>query len=321
MSKKVDFKTVKRLFSYIIKRYKIQFIFVMILVLISSAVTVISSLFLESLVDDYIEPMLRADVAEFSPLLKALMIMAVIYIVGVLSNYLYNRIMAVISQGTLRNIRNEMFEKMQRLPIKYFDTHLHGDIMSHYTNDIDTLRELITRGIPQIFNLTITILMTVIAMITTNIYLTFLVLIIGAIMIFVTKNIGGKSSTYFIRQQETLGKVDGYIEEMINAQKVIKVFSHEEESKDNFKKMNDELYEDTKNANSYANILMPALANLGNLLYVLVGVVGGALLINNIGGITLGIVVSFVNLSKNFSMPIAQLSQQINSIVMAIARC
>ncbi len=319
MLKKLDMSTVKRLFKYIIKEYKIQLIFVLIFVILSSLGTVSSSLFLESLVDDYITPMLESDVADFAPLIKALSIMAVIYIIGLTSAYLYNRIMVNIGQGTLKNIRNEMFEKMQRLPIKYFDTHLHGDIMSHYTNDIDTLRELIARGIPQILSMVLTIVVTFIAMLSTSTYLTILAVIIGILMVFTTKKIGGRSSRYFIKQQESLGIVDGYIEEMISGQKVIKVFNHEEEAKKDFKKLNDELYEDTRKANTYANVLMPALANLGNLLYVFVGVIGGILLINGIGGITLGVIVSFVNLSKNFAMPISQLSQQINSIIMAIA--
>ena len=208
---------------------------------------------------------------------------------------------------------------MQRLPIRYFDTHLHGDIMSHYTNDIDTLRELISRGIPQILNLSITVIATFIAMITTNAYLTILVVFNAIFIIFTTKKIAGKSSKYFIKQQETIGKVDGYIEEMISGQKVIKVFNHEDQVKEEFNRLNNELYEDTKNANSYANILMPALANLGNLLYVFVAIVGGFLLIKGWGNMTLGIIVAFVNLSKSFTMPIAQLSQQINSIIMAVA--
>ena len=319
MSKKIDMTTVKRLFKYIFKEYKIQFIFVLIFVLLSSLVSVSSSLFLESLVDNYITPILDTGVIDFSPLIKALLIMCIIYLTGIVSTYIYNRIMVNIGQGTLKNIRNEMFEKMQKLPIRFFDTHLHGDIMSHYTNDIDTLRELITRGMPQILSLVITIVMTFIAMVVTSIYLTFLVLIVTFFMFMTTKRIGGKSSKYFIKQQETIGVVDGYIEEMISGQKVVKVFNYEEEAKRKFNDLNKELYEDTKNANSYANILMPALANLGNLLYVFIGILGGFLLVNGVGGITLGVIVAFVNLSKNFTMPITQLSQQINSIIMAIA--
>ncbi|MBR3163518.1 MAG: ABC transporter ATP-binding protein [Clostridia bacterium] len=319
MNKKLDKNTLKRLSGYIFKQYKVRFIFVIIFIIISSATSVASSLFLERLVDDYIEPMLNMDNPVFTGLLHALLVMIAIYIIGITSNYLYNRIMIVIGQGTLRDIRNEMFAKMQNLPIRYFDTHLNGDIMSYYTNDIDTLREMISRGIPQVFNLSITLVMTLIAMLTTNVYLTGLVLVVSICMIAATKRITGHSRKYFIKQQQSIGKVDGYIEEMIAGQKVIKVFNHEDEAKENFKKLNDELFEDAKKANSYANILMPTLANLGNLLYVLVAIIGGIMLFNNFGGVTLGVIVAFVNLSKSFSMPIAQLSQQINSIIMAMA--
>lgn len=319
MKNKIDFGTLKRLLKGIFKHYKIQFIMVVILIMISSSVSIAASLFMESLIDDYITPMLSDEVANFNPLIKALEVMGIIYVVGIISSYTYNRIMVVIAQGTLKNIRNELFEKMQHLPIRYFDTHLHGDIMSHYTNDIDTLMEFITRGIPQILSLSMTVIVTFIAMLTTNMYLSILVILTTIVMIIVTKKIAGKSSRYFIKQQESIGIVDGYIEEMISGQKVIKVFNHEEEAKRNFKNINDKLYEDSKNANSYANILMPILANLGNLLYVFVAIIGGLLLINGFGNVTLGIVVAFVNLSKSFSMPIMQLSQQINSIIMAVA--
>lgn len=319
MKNKIDIGTLKRLLKGIFKHYKIQFIMVVILIMISSSVSIVASLFMESLIDDYIMPMLSEEVANFNPLIKALEVMGIIYVVGIISSYTYNRIMVVIAQGTLKNIRNELFEKMQHLPIRYFDTHLHGDIMSHYTNDIDTLMEFITRGIPQILSLSMTVIVTFIAMLTTNMYLSILVILTTIVMIIVTKKIAGKSSRYFIKQQESIGIVDGYIEEMISGQKVIKVFNHEEEAKRNFKNINDKLYEDSKNANSYANILMPILANLGNLLYVFVAIIGGLLLINGFGNVTLGIVVAFVNLSKSFSMPIMQLSQQINSIIMAVA--
>ena len=319
MNKKLDKNTLKRLSGYIFKEHKLRFFFVVVFIIISSATSVASSLFLERLVDDYIEPMLATENPVFTGLLHALLIMVVIYAIGIASNYLYNRMMIVIGQGTLRDIRGEMFRKMQSLPIRYFDTHLNGDIMSYYTNDVDTLREMISRGIPQVLNLSITLVMTFIAMITTNVYLTGLVLVVAVCMLMATKHITGHSRKYFIKQQQSLGKVDGYIEEMIAGQKVIKVFNHEEEAKENFRKLNNELFEDAKNANSYANILMPTLANLGNLLYVLVAIVGGIMLFNNFGGVTLGVIVAFVNLSKSFTMPIAQLSQQINSIIMAMA--
>ena len=317
--KKIDKRTISRLLGYIFKKYKLQFMIVMILVILSSLTSVASSLFIEKLIDDYISPMLLDENPIFTPLLKALSIMGCIYLVGIVSTYFYNRMMSKISQGTLKTIRDEMFEKMQKLPIRYFDTHTHGDIMSYYTNDADTLRELISRGIPEIVTMIITIVSTFIAMLYTSTYLTILVLCILFTMLKVTKNIGGKSSRYFIKQQESIAKANGYIEEMINGQKVVKVFTHEEEAIENFKRINEELCDDATNANRYSNILMPALANLGNIQFVLVGVVGGMLAINGVGGLTIGAIASFLNLSKSFSMPISKLSQQINSIVMAMA--
>jgi ATP-binding cassette subfamily B protein len=318
-NKKFDKQVMKRLLGIIFKTYKIEFLVVMILVILSSLTSVASSLFIEKLIDDYISPMLLQDNPVFTPLFKALAIMACIYLIGILSTYFYNRIMSKISQGTLKTIRDEMFEKMQKLPIKYFDTHTHGDIMSYYTNDADTLRELISRGIPEIVSMVITIVSTFVAMIYTSAYLTILVIFILIAMLKVTQNIGGKSSTYFIKQQQSIAKVNGYIEEMINGQKVVKVFTHEDEAIKEFKKINDELCEDATKANKYSNILMPALANLGNIQFVLVGVIGGLLAVNGIGGLTVGAIASFLNLSKSFSMPISKLSQQINSIVMAMA--
>ena len=317
--KKVDKKTIGRLLGYVFKEYKVQFVIVMILVVLSSLTSIASSLFMETLIDDYISPMLLQENPVFTPLLKALAIMACIYIIGILSSYFYNIIMSKTSQGTLKTIRDEMFEKMEKLPIRYFDTHTHGDIMSYYTNDTDTLRELISRGIPEIVSMVITIISTFIAMLCTSAYLTLLVIVVAIVMFKVTKNIGGKSSRYFIKQQASIAKENGYIEEMINGQKVIKVFSHEEEAIENFKKINDELCNDTTLANKYSNILMPALANLGNIQFVLVGVLGGLLAINGIGGITVGAIASFLSLSKSFTMPISRLSQQINAIVMAMA--
>lgn len=317
--KKFDTKTMKRLLDYVFREYKLRFCIVMVLVIISSLTSVASSLFIESLIDDYITPMLAEQNPVFLPLLKALTVMACIYVVGIISIYFYNRIMSTISQGTLKTIRDEMFEKMQKLPIKYFDTHTHGDIMSYYTNDTDALRELISRGIPHIVSMIITIISTFIAMLFTSVPLTLLVICVLIAMLKVTKNITGKSSKYFIKQQQSIAKANGYIEEMINGQKVIKVFSHEEESVENFKKINAELCEDSTFANRYSNILMPALANIGNLQFVLIGVLGGVLAINGVGGLTIGGIVAFLNLSKSFTMPISRLSQQINLIVMALA--
>ncbi len=317
--KKVDRQTLTRLLGYVFREYKLQFAIVLILVVFSSLTNIASSLFIESLIDDYISPMLLQDNPVFTPLLKALAIMACIYLVGIVSSYLYNRIMSKISQGTLKTIRDEMFAKMQRLPIKYFDTHTHGDIMSYYTNDTDTLRELISRGIPEIFSMVITLVSTFVAMLCTSAYLTVLVIFLAIIMVKVTQNIGGKSSKYFVRQQITIAKANGFIEEMINGQKVIKVFSHEEQSIKDFKEINDELCNATTLANKYSNILMPALANLGNIQFVLVVVIGGLLAIYGIGGMTVGAIAAFLNLSKSFTIPISRLSQQINSIVMAMA--
>lgn len=317
--KKFDTKTMKRLLGYVFREYKLRFCIVMVLVIISSLTSVASSLFIESLIDDYITPMLAEQNPVFLPLLKALTVMACIYVVGIISIYFYNRIMSSISQGTLKTIRDEMFEKMQKLPIKYFDTHTHGDIMSYYTNDTDTLRELISRGIPQIVSMIITIISTFIAMLFTSVPLTLLVMCVLIAMLKVTKNITGKSSKYFIKQQQSIAKANGYIEEMINGQKVIKVFSHEEESIENFRKINAELCKDSTFANRYSNILMPALANIGNLQFVLIGVLGGILAINGVGGLTIGGIAAFLNLSKSFTMPISRLSQQINLIVMALA--
>ena len=317
--KKIDTKTMKRLLGYVFREYKLRFCIVMVLVIISSLTSVASSLFIESLIDDYITPMLSEQNPVFLPLLKALTVMACIYVVGIISIYFYNRIMSTISQGTLKTIRDEMFEKMQKLPIKYFDTHTHGDIMSYYTNDTDTLRELISRGIPQIVSMIITIISTFIAMLFTSVPLTLLVICVLIAMLKVTKNITGKSSKYFIKQQQSIAKANGYIEEMINGQKVIKVFSHEEESIENFRKINAELCEDSTFANRYSNILMPALANIGNLQFVLIGVLGGILAINGVGGLKIGGIAAFLNLSKSFTMPISRLSQQINLIVMALA--
>ena len=317
--KKIDRQTITRLLGYVFREYKLQFAIVLILVVFSSLTNIASSLFIESLIDDYISPMLLQDNPVFTPLLKALAIMACIYLVGIVSSYLYNRIMSKISQGTLKTIRDEMFAKMQRLPIKYFDTHTHGDIMSYYTNDTDTLRELISRGIPEIFSMVITLVSTFVAMLCTSAYLTVLVIFLAIIMVKVTQNIGGKSSKYFVRQQITIAKANGFIEEMINGQKVIKVFSHEEQSIKDFKEINDELCNATTLANKYSNILMPALANLGNIQFVLVVVIGGLLAIYGIGGMTVGAIAAFLNLSKSFTIPISRLSQQINSIVMAMA--
>lgn len=317
--KKIDKNTLKRLLSYIFKEYKIRFIIVFILILISSIASVATSLFLEKLIDDYITPLIGIDNPVWTPLLKTISFMVVIYIIGIISTYIYNRIIAIISQGVLKDIRDEMFSKMQRLPINYFDTHTYGEIMSYYTNDTDTLREMISRSIPQILSSLTTIITALIAMICTSIYLTLLVFIFVGIMIFVTSKMSKKSGNYFMLQQKSLAKMNGYIEEMINGSKVIKVFNYEDDAKREFDILNEDLYLNATRANQFANSLFPLLGNIGNMEYAFVGIVGGYLAISNIGGLTLGTIAAFIGLSKNFLMPISHLSQQFNSIIMAMA--
>lgn len=312
-------KTAKRLISYVTSQYKMIFVFVLVCILLSAIVGVVGSLFLQILIDDYITPLLLEANPVFTGLLKAILVMAGIYIIGIISTYVYNRAMVVIAQGVLKKIRDEMFGHMQTLPIKYFDTHSHGDIMSHYTNDTDTLRQMISMSIPQMFSSIITIVAVFCAMVATSLYLTILVIASIALMMTITKKIGGKSASFFMKQQKSLGTLNGYIEEMINGQKVIKVFCHEEKSKLKFDELNDELCENAAEANKYANIFMPIMANLGTLQYVLIAVVGGALAVSGIGGLTLGAIASFLQLSRSFTMPVTQVSQQLNSIVMALA--
>lgn len=319
MKKKFDKKTLIRLLEYIFKEYKIRFIIVIILDIISALTAVVSSLFIEKLIDNYITPMLTEKTPNFEPLLIILLKMAVIYLIGIVSIYIYNILMSKIAQGVLKKIRDEMFEKMQKLPVKYFDTHTHGDLMSYYINDTDTLRELISRGLPTIVNLSMTIIATFCAMLYTNIYLTLLVIVVVITMFRVIKSLSNKSGKYYAKRQQSIAYVNGYIEEMINGQKVIKVFSHEQEANEKFKGLNQQLCDDTTKAQAYSNILMPILNNLGNIQYVLIGVVGGILAINKIGGLTVGSIASFLNLSKNFIRPVSMLSQEINLIVMALA--
>ena len=274
---------------------------------------------MQKLIDDYITPLLGETNPIFTGLLVAIGIMAIIYVVGIVTSYLYNRIMIQISQGVLRDIRDEMFEKMEKLPIRYFDTNTHGDIMSHYTNDTDTLRQMIAQSIPQMINSLITIISIIFAMIYLNRILTIFVLLFSIITIVVTRKIGRKSSKYFILRQNSLGKVNGYIEEMLNGQKVVKVFTYEEKAKEKFTKLNKELRENMYKANKFANILMPIANNLGNLQYVLVAIIGTIMALNGNTAITIGVIVSFLQLTRNFSHPINQVMNQINSIIMALA--
>ncbi len=311
--------TIKRLLSYVLKRHKITFFFVVICILVSAMAAVAGSLFLQVLIDDYITPLMAEANPVFTGLLKAVLGMAGIYLAGVICTFIYNRLMVTIAQGVLKEIRDEMFSHMQTLPIKYFDTHSHGDIMSCYTNDTDTLRQMIAQSMPQLFSSVVTIIAVACAMIATSLYLTLVVVAVVVVMMFVTKKVGGKSAKYFIKQQTSLASVNGYIEEMINGQKVVKVFCHEEEAKEEFDKRNEDLCENATEANKYANIFMPIMANLGNLQYVLIAIVGGALALGGVGGLTLGMIASFLQLSRSFSQPIGQVSQQINSVAMALA--
>ena len=312
-------KTIKRLLSYLTGKYKIQFIFVLVCIIISALAGVRGSLFLENLIDDYITPLIGSSNPDFSGLLGAILKMASIYASGILATLLFNRVMVTIAQGILKTIRDEMFSHMQTLPIRYFDTHTHGDIMSYYTNDTDTLRQMLTMSIPQMFSSVITIVFTFFAMVKTSVHLTVLVLVCLVIILKTSKFITGSCGKYFMRQQRSLAAVNGYVEEMMNGQKVVKVFCYEEEAKKKFDKLNDELFDDAYSANKFANILMPIVANLGNLQYVLIAIVGGMLAMGGIGGLTLGAIASFLQLSKSFSNPIGQVSQQVNSVVMAIA--
>lgn len=319
MKPKIDFKILARVMKYIFKNYKLRLGLVIICIVLSTLATVAGSLYLEVLIDDYITPLVGVENPVFTGLLKAISVMILIYAVSVITSLLHSRIMVTISEGTLKIIRDEMFIKMQRLPIKYFDTHTHGDIMSRYTNDTDTLSQMIAQTIPQFFSSAITIITVFVSMLFTNIYLTIVVMVSLAIILGVTKFITSKSGKYFIKQQEAVGKLNGYIEEMINGQKVVKVFCYEQRAKEGFDKLNDELCETVYNANKYANNIGPVNGALGNVQYALLAIVGGLLAINNVGDVSVGLIVSFLQLSKTFIRPITQVSQQLNSVIMALA--
>lgn len=312
-------QTAKRLLKYITKSYKKHLTIVFICIILSSIAGVAGSMFLGTLIDDYIAPLLLEITPVFTGLLKAILIMALVYLTGVLSTLIYTRIMARISQGVLKEIRDEMFNKMQTFPIKYFDAHTHGEIMSYYTNDVDTLSQMISQSLPQFIASSTTVIAVLIAMIITNIPLTIFVIVFIFLMLNITGRVAGKSGKYFVKQQETLGKVNGYIEEMINGQKVIKVFTYEEEAKAHFDEINDELCKNMTTANKFANILMPMLNNLGNLEYVLVAIIGGAIAIKGNGALTIGSIATFLQLTQSFNQPIMQMSNQLNSVVMALA--
>lgn len=312
-------KTLKRLLSYLWNDYKVHCIVVVISIAVSSLTGVLGNLFLQRLIDNYILPFLGQKDPSFTPLFHALLVMAVIYYTGTLATFLYARMMISVTQGVLKKIRDEMFLHMEKLPIKYFDTHAHGDIMSCYTNDTDTLRQMISQSIPQMMSSSITIVSTFVSMLVLSVPLTLLIVLMVVVMVRAVRFIGGRSGMYFVEQQKSLGALNGYIEEMMEGQKVVKVFCHEEESKEKFYKLNDGLFESAKNANTFANILMPVMANLGNINYVLTLAVGSILAINGVGHLTLGALASFLQLTRSFNMPITQVSQQFNSIVMALA--
>lgn len=318
--KKVNFfKVRKRLLKYIIGRHKFLFVTVVACILVSSSVVVLSSLFLQTLIDDYIVPLLVQTNPSFDGLLHKILTMAAIYFVGIIATLVYNKLVIRISQGTLKEIRDDMFLHMQKLPIRYFDTHTHGDIMSHYTNDTDTLRQFISQALPQLISAVVTIVVILSAMFANSVPLTILIIVMTIIMEIVTQKVGGASAKYFIKQQTTLGDVTGYIEEMINGQKVIKVFCHEEKAKEKFNVRNEILCNDSTNANKYGNILMPIIMQIGNLQYILIAIVGGLLALNGVGGLTVGMIVAFLNLSKTYCMPVSQISQQISMMAMALA--
>lgn len=312
-------KVIKRLLSYMDLPNRIRLAIVLVCILVSALAGVMGSMFLETLIDDYITPLLQMENPVFTGLLRALGTMALIYLAGVVTTFTYNWLMVNVSQGILKDIRDDLFSRMQHLPIKYFDTHTHGDIMSRYTNDTDTLRMLISQSIPQLFNTVITLVSVFIAMVSTSIPLTVLVLVVVALMLLLTGKIGGMSGKYFVRQQKSLGAINGYIEEMITGQKVIKVFCHEEYAKADFDKLNDQLRSDAARANSFANIMGPVMNNLGHLQYALIAIAGGALAIGGVGGLTLGGIAAFLQLSRSFTMPIGQIAQQFNVMVMALA--
>ena len=313
--------TLKRLLSYVLKNYKKQFIFVFVCIIISSIASVAGSLFLQTLIDDYITPLLKDKNPVFTELLQILTVMGTIYVVGILASYLYSRLMAVVSQGVLRDIRNEMFTKMERLPIRYFDTNTHGDIMSHYTNDTDTLRQMLSQSLPQVITSVFSIIAIFCSMVYLSPMLTGFVIVFTLLTLIVTKTITSKSAKYFLKQQYALGKVNGYIEEMLNGQKVIKVFTHEEQAKKDFDKLNEQLNENMYHAHKFINILMPIANNLANLQYVCIALIGTVLTINGTIAlsISIGTIVSFLQLSRNFAQPINQVMNQFNSIVMALA--
>ncbi len=317
--KQYDGKTIKRLMRYIYEHAKGLFILAAVCVLLSTAANTVGSMFVQVLIDKYIEPLLLTDHPVFSGLAKVLALMGVVYVLGALCTLLYSEFMVTISQGCLKTIRDDMFNHMQTLPVRYFDTHTHGDIMSHYTNDTDTLRQFISQALPQLFSSVVSVVFSFCIMLYYSVPLSLVVVVITILILFITKYIASHSTTYFGRQQTSLGAINGYIEEMLEGQKVVKVFCHEAKAEEGFDKKNEILYQDSRNANRYANILMPVLSQIGNFQYILLAILGGCLVISGKGAITAGVVVAFLSLSKAFSMPIQQISQQMSMVSMALA--
>ena len=312
-------KLLKRLMGMIMKYYGVAVVIVAICIIINVLANVQGTMFMQRLIDDYITPLLKSETKDYMPLLKAIGRVAGFYGIGIVASYTYNRIMVNVTQGMLKHFRDAMFTKMEQLPIKYFDTHAHGDIMSMYTNDTDTLRQMISQSMPQLFNSAITIVSTTVCMVMLNVPLTVLTFVMVGVMLGLTRKIGGLSAKHFIAQQKDIGSLNGYIEEMMQGQRVVKVFCHEEESKKAFDELNEQLRESSYKANNYSNILGPINAQIGNISYVLCAIVGGVLAIGNVGGFSLGGLASFLTFNKNFNMPINQISMQINAIVMALA--
>lgn len=312
-------KLLSRLMGILMKQFGVQIILVAVCIIVNVLANVQGTMFMQTLIDDFVEPLLKAATPDFQPLLKELLRVAVFYAVGIVAAYAYNRIMVNVTQGMLKYFRDEMFRKMERLPIRYFDTHAHGDIMSIYTNDTDTLRQMLSQSMPQLFSSAITVISTTVCMLILNIPLTVLTFVMVGIMLILTRKIGGLSAKYFIAQQKDIGSLNGYIEEMMEGQKVVKVFCHEEENMERFNQLNDQLFDSAYKANKFSNILAPVNAQIGNISYVICAITGGILAIGNIGGFSLGGLASFLTLNKSFNMPINQISMQINAIVMALA--
>ena len=319
MSTKQQLQAMKRVLGYMLRNYKFSFLIVVICILGSVLATLRGTLFMQSLIDDYIVPLTQAQTPDYTALAGALLSVVAVSLNNILCAYSYNRIMVNVSQGTMRNLRIELFRHMESLPIRYFDTHAHGDIMSVYTNDVDTLRQLMSQSIPQVINSSVTILTSFVSMLVLDVPLTLITLAAIGVMLFVTSRIAAKSSMYFAQQQKDLGIVNGYIEEMMDGQKVVKVFCHEEKSLEQFRILNNQLRESADKANTFSNISMPINANLGNVSYVLCAVTGAIFALNGYLGLTLGTLVSFLTLNKNSTQPVSQISQQLNSIVMAMA--